>query len=65
MKCDQTCFAAKDTYCSALNVNSYDGMNCPFYKTQAQFDEGRRKAKERLERLDYPNGPNGIRRIER
>lgn len=55
MKCDPTCFAAKENrggdYCMATTYSKCGGKACPFYKTHEQVESDRRKASERLARL--------------
>ena len=47
-----SCFAlAKDGRCRVLTVGMCQGENCPFYKTQAQFDHDRDQARESIRRL--------------
>ena len=43
------CAFDKDDFCTALQEKSCS--NCPFYKSENNLKEGRKKADERIERL--------------
>ncbi|SHF44092.1 hypothetical protein [Caloramator proteoclasticus] len=44
------CFAYRNRRC--LILNSKDCHQCPFYKTKEEFNEDRRKALHRINKLD-------------
>jgi len=46
----EDCFAYTNRGCKALKVRNCD--DCTFYKTKEEFDEGQRKALERIKTLD-------------
>ena len=50
----ETCFAMKMGKCGAMEKGCPGYEVCPFYKTQAQSDEDRRKAFERIAGLPLP-----------
>lgn len=42
------CFALRGKRCTVLNVRECQGPSCPFYKTEAEFIEGRHDAMDKL-----------------
>ena len=49
----ENCFARKGNDCGALECGCPGFSECSFYRTQAQMDESRQKAFERIKRLPY------------
>lgn len=49
---EKTCFANRRGRCKILNVANCEGTSCSFFKTEAQFEEGRKKALMRIASLD-------------
>jgi hypothetical protein len=49
---DKTCFAyCEEIVCTALEVNTCPGEQCPFFKTPEQFKKSRRSVYKRLANL--------------
>lgn len=44
---ETTCFAYRDKGCAILKEMICKEKACPFFKTEAQFQEDKKKAKER------------------